>query len=581
MTAQAESSQAAARTQTEQDTDRGGDHDAAATGSLDALLTNASGSSFRQFLPGKAGLVLAAKLAAHPLGVTRRSLGLTRELARIAVGRSEVEPVKKDRRFQDPAWSGNPVLHRVLQAYLAAGGTVTQLLDDANLDWRHDRRMRFIAENLVAALAPSNNPLLNPAALKVGLDTGGANYRRGAVQLVKDMSTKPRIPQMVDREAFRVGGDIAVTEGQVVLRTRVFELIQYAPRTAQVRQVPLLVVPPMINKYYIADLAPGRSMVEHFADGGLQVFAMSWVNPGQEERDLDLDDYAGAVIAAMDAVEEITGTDKTLLFALCAGGIVTSTVVSHLVATGQQDRVAGLTLGVTVLDQRQNGTIGALVDAPTAAAAAAQSHSRGYLDGRSLAGVFAWLRPDDLVWNYWVNNYLLAKKPPAFDVLFWNADTTRMPAGLHADFLQLATQNSLFTPGQAVVLGTPVDLSKVEVDTYNLAGVADHICPWENVYRSGLLFGSAPRFVLSTSGHIAALVNPPGNPKSTYRVAAELPDDPDTWLASATTNAGSWWTDWTAWALERAGSERPATEQLGSAAHPTLCAAPGTYVCVQ
>ena len=441
--------------------------------------------------------------------------------------------------------------------------------------------MRFVLDNLVAALAPSNSPFLNPAALKVALDTGGSNYRKGAVQLVKDLSTKPRIPQMVDRDAFRVGGDIAITEGQVVLRTRVFELIQYAPRTEQVRQVPLLVVPPMINKYYIADLAPGRSMVEHFADAGLQVFAMSWVNPGVDERDLDLDDYAGSVIEAMDAVEEITGTDKTLLFALCAGGIVTSTVVSHLVATGQQDRVAGLTLGVTVLDQRQNGTIGSLVDAPTAAAAAAQSQSRGYLDGRSLAGVFAWLRPDDLVWNYWVNNYLLAKKPPAFDVLFWNADTTRMPAGLHADFLKLATRNALVTPGEAVVLGTPVDLSKVEVDTYNLAGVADHICPWENVYRSGLLFGAPPRFVLSTSGHIAALVNPPGNPKSTYRVAQELPDDPDTWLASATTHAGSWWTDWTAWALERAGAEQAPPADLGSATHPPLCAAPGTYVFVQ
>ena len=229
----------------------------------------------------------------------------------------------------------------------------------------------------------------------------------------------------------------------------------------------------------------------------------------------------------MDALEEITGADRALLFALCAGGIVTSTVVSHLVATGQQDRVAGLTLGVTVLDQQPATARSARSSTRrTAAAAAAQSQSRGYLDGRSLAGVFAWLRPDDLVWNYWVNNYLLGKKPPAFDVLFWNADTTRMPASLHRDFLRLAIDNSLVTPGKAVVLGTPVDLSKVEVDTYNLAGIADHICPWENVYRSGLLFGSTPRFVLSTSGHIAALVNPPGNPKATYRVAAELPERP-------------------------------------------------------
>ena len=342
----------------------------------------------------------------------------------------------------------------------------------------------------------------------------------------------------------------------------------------------MLVVPPMINKYYIADLAPGRSMVQFFLEAGLQVLAISWVNPSLDERDLGLDDYAGSVLRAMDAVESITGAERTLLFALCAGGIVTTTTVSHLVATGQQHRVAGLTLGVTVLDQQQNGTIGALVDETAAAAAAAQSQSRGYLDGRSLAGVFAWLRPDDLVWNYWVNNYLLAKKPPAFDVLFWNADTTRMPARLHGDFLRLATTNSLVTPGKATVLGTPVDLSKVEVDTYNLAGIADHICPWENVYRSGLLFGSKPRFVLSTSGHIAALVNPPGNPKASFRVSDELPDNPDTWLEKATTHNGSWWTDWTSWATERAGDLVDPPAELGNADYPPLIAAPGTYVFV-
>ena len=554
---------------------------AGGTGSLDALLSDASGSPVGRFFPGRAGVVLGAKLAARPLTVTRRSLGLTRELAKIAVGRSELAPAKKDRRFTDPAWSGNPVLRRVLQAYLAYGGTLEQLLDDANLDWREDRRMRFIVDNLVAAMAPSNAPFLNPAALKAALDTGGQNYVRGGRQLVKDMARSPRIPQMVDPDAFTVGGDLAVTEGAVVLRTPVFELIQYRPRTEQVHAVPLLVVPPMINKYYIADLAPGRSMVEHFLDAGLQVFAMSWVNPCEDQADLGLDDYAGSVLAAMDALEEITGAEQALLFALCAGGIVTSTVVSHLVATGRADRVAGLTLGVTVLDQRQNGTIGSLVDAPTAAAAAASSRSQGYLDGRSLAGVFAWLRPDDLVWNYWVNNYLLAKKPPAFDVLFWNADTTRMPAGLHRDFLRLAIENALVTPGKATVLGTPVDLSKVEVDTYNLAGIADHICPWENVYRSGRLFGAKPRFVLSTSGHIAALVNPPGNPKSTYQVAEECPEDPEQWLAAATTHKGSWWPDFTAWATARAGGTQDAPTELGSAAHPPIVKAPGTYVFVE
>ncbi len=563
-----------------QEAEAAADAAGAAGSGLDSLLTDSTGPSFARFLPGKAGVVLAAKLAARPVTVTRRSLALSRELARITVGRSELAPAKKDRRFVEPAWTANPVLRRVLQSYLAYGRTVEQLLDDANLDWRSDRRVRFLADNLVAALAPSNNPFLNPAALKAALDTGGRNFVTGGRQFVQDVVKAPHLPQMVDPDAFTVGKDLAVTEGAVVLRTRVFELLHYRPRTPQVHEVPVLVVPPMINKFYIADLAPGRSMVEHFLDAGLQVFAISWVNPQEADRDLGLDDYAGSVLDAMDAVEQVSGSARSLLFALCAGGIVTSTVVSHLTATGHADRVAGLTLGVTVLDQQHAGTVGSLVDAPTAAAAQAASQSRGFLDGQALAGVFAWLRPDDLVWNYWVNNYLLGKRPPAFDVLFWNADTTRMPAGLHRDFLRLSTRNALVTPGAAVVLGSPVDLSKVEVDTYNLAGVADHICPWENVYRSGRLFGARPRFVLSTSGHIAALVNPPGNPKATYRVADGLPEDPEQWLSSSVTHQGSWWPDWTAWATARAGAQVPAPTALGSEAHPPVGAAPGTYVFV-
>jgi polyhydroxyalkanoate synthase subunit PhaC len=550
----------------------------AGSGALDVLLMEAARGPVRQFLPGRAGVITAAKLASRPSTVARRGLALTAEMARIAAGRSQLAPRPKDRRFTDPAWQGNPLLRRVLQAYLAGAGTLEQLLDDANLDWREDRRMRFLVDNLVAALAPSNAPFLNPAALKAGLETGGRNYVHGARTLVRDLSKRPHIPQMVDQDAFTVGVDLAITPGQVVLRTPVFELIQYAPRAEQVHTVPVLVVPPMINKFYIADLAPGRSMVEHFLDVGLQVFAVSWRNPCEDQAGLGLDDYGGSVLTAMDALEAITGSDRTLLFALCAGGIVTSTVVAHLAATGAQDRVAGLTLGVTVLDQQHAGTVGSLVDRPTAALAAAQSSSRGYLDGRSLAGVFAWLRPDDLVWNYWVNNYLLGKKPPAFDVLYWNADTTRMPAALHRDFLRLAMDNALVRPGGATVLGTPVDLSAITVDSYNLAGIADHICPWENVYRSGRLLGSAPRFVLSTSGHIAALVNPPGNAKASYQVGEELPDDPESWLDKATTAKGSWWTDWTGWATGRAGDLRPPPEELGDADHPPLGPAPGTYV---
>jgi polyhydroxyalkanoate synthase len=392
------------------------------------------------------------------------------------------------------------------------------------------------------------------------------------------MATPPRVPAMVDTSAFEVGRDLAVTPGAVVLRTPVFELIQYRPQTERVRETPLLLTPPMINKYYVADLAPGRSMIEYAVQQEQQAFAMSWRNPDRRHADWGLDTYAQAVLDALEAVEAITGSPRTHVLGLCAGGIVLSTVLAHLAATGEQERIAGLSLGVCVIDNRQAGTPSAFVDPATAAVAVADSARRGYLDGRTLAGVFAWLRPNDLVWNYWVSNYLLGKEPPAFDILYWNSDTTNMPAALHRDFMRIALDNALVHPGDATVLGTPVDLSKITVDAYLVAGIADHITPWTSAYRTVHLLGSEPRFVLSNSGHIAAMVNPPGNPKASYRVNDALPDDADAWLAAASQTPGSWWEDWTAWLAERSGSERAAPKRLGGRGHRPLEDAPGTYV---
>ncbi len=391
------------------------------------------------------------------------------------------------------------------------------------------------------------------------------------------MSLPPRVPSMVDRDAFNVGLDLAVTPGEVVLRTEVFELIQYVPQTDTVRPIPLLVVPPTINKYYVADLAPGRSMVEHFVQSGQQVFLMSWRNPGAEQAGWGLDTYVQAVLDAMDAVEGICQVEQSILFSLCAGGIISSLLLGHLVNTGQQDRLAGFALGVTLLDQSRAGLMSAVTSPALVAAATAKSRRTGYLDGRSLAEVFAWLRPGDLIWNYWVNNYLLGKAPPAFDVLYWNADTTRLTAALHADFLKLAIDNAL-VEGTATALGSQVDLAKVTVDSYVVAGIADHICPWVSCYRSAQLLGGRTRFVLSTSGHIAALVNPPGNPKSNYRVGEDNPEDPEQFLAEASQEQGSWWQDFVPWLASHSGAEKPAPTALGSTDHPPLVAAPGTYV---
>ena len=545
---------------------------------LDTLLSDAGGGATRRWFPGVAGAKLAARLATRPWKVARRGVGYWGELAKIAAGQSDVARSKRDRRFKDEAWRGNPAFRRLAQAYLAAGKTVDELISDAGLDERAERRVRFSAENVHALLAPTNFPATNPAALKATLDTGGRNLVQGTANLVHDLRRPPHIPAMVDASAFTVGEDLAITPGAVVLRTELFELIEYEPSTPKVRETPLLLVPPMINKFYIADIAPGRSMLEHFTGAGQRCFTISWRNPDERHADWGLDDYVSAVLESLDAIATITGSGRAHVMGLCAGGITASCAVGHLAAKGELDRIAGLTLGVCVLDNANAGTVGALVDRPTAAAALAESQRKGYLDGRALAGVFAWLRPNDLVWNYWVNNYLLGKDPPAFDVLYWNSDSTNLPHGLHRDFMELSLANDLVRPGERVVLDTPIDLSQVTVDSYQVAGIADHITPWQSNYRSTQLLGSEPRFVLSTSGHIASLVNPPGNEKASYQVNDTNPPEAEAWLRGATTHKGTWWDDYVAWLGERSGTEKPAPKRLGGKGYKTLDPAPGVYV---
>jgi polyhydroxyalkanoate synthase subunit PhaC len=545
---------------------------------LDALLVDAALGPMRRLAPNSSTARFAARLASHPRTTGRRLGSLTAELARVVAGTSTIAPSKRDRRFADAAWMENPLLRRAVQGYLAAGRTADELVVDADLDWRDDQRTRFFVENLVEALSPSNVPLVNPASAKAVVDTAGQSLIRGGLAFLRDMVNPPRIPEMVDKTPFELGRTIAVSPGAVVLRTEVLELIQYRPQTERVREVPLLLAPPTINKYYAIDLAPGRSLVEYLVQAGQQVFVISWRNPDARHASWGMDTYVQSVLDALDAVERICGTERTALTGVCAGGIIAAIAASHLAATGRQDRLAAFGLLVTVLDTARAGTAAALTDRRLAAAAVARSRRRGYLDGRSLAEVFAWLRPGDLVWNYWVNNYLLGRNPPAFDILFWNADTTRMSAQLHADFVDLGLENRLVTPGSMTVLGLPVDLSRVEVDSYLVAGIADHITPWQNCYRSTQLLGGDSRFVLSTSGHIAALVNPPGNPKASYHVNKENPGDPELWLKTAQTVSGSWWPDIVAWLGERCGPEKAAPDELGGGGLRPLVDAPGTYV---
>lgn len=546
---------------------------------LDLLLTSATRPFARRMLPDPTWVRFGAGLAKQPAAVAHRAATLVGELGSIAAGRSQRAPARADKRFSDPAWQQNPLLHRIMQAYLATAETADGLLADADLDWRDHDKMRFVLDNLVEGLSPTNNPVISPLGWKALIDTGGLSAVRGLRAFVRDMRSQPRVPAMVEPDAFAVGETVAATTGAVVFQTPMFELIQYVPQTPTVRSIPLLIVPPVINKYYVLDIAPGRSMIEYFVAQGQQVLVMSWRNPQARHRDWGFDAYGAAIVEALSTVQTIAGTDRAHLLGTCSGGILAAMTAAHLAEIGEGDRVAGLTLAVTVLDETRAGFASALMSDRAAQAAIRTSAKKGYLDGRAMAEMFAWLRPTDLVWRYWVNNYVQGRPPAPFDVLFWNADTTRMTAALHRDMVLMGVHNALVTPGALSMLGSPVDLTAITADAYVIGGIADHISPWQATYRSARLLGSKDnRYVLSTSGHIAALVNPPGNPKASYRTGAVDVDDPQAWLDTAEKHSDSWWPHYVAWLAERSGPDVDAPTTLGGEGLPPLGPAPGRYV---
>ena len=545
---------------------------------LDHLLNEAAlGLSYR-FRPRTATLRLGLGLLKDPVNLVQRLGGLGTETLRVVVGRSEVAPDPRDRRFADPEWSENPILRRVLQSYLAAGKTTQDLLADVELSYEDRERADFLIRNIIEGLAPSNSPILNPTARKRLVESRGRSAAAGVKNFASDMKSAPRVPSMVPADSFEVGKDLAITPGSVVFRNEMFELIQYRPTTDTVVRNPVLVVPPVINKYYAVDLAPGKSLIEYLVAQGLQPFVISWRNPTAEHRDWGMDAYGAAILDALRIAKRITRAPKVNVYAICSGGILAAMALSHLQRTGQLADVAGLSLAVTVLDQHHAGLASSALNRQTADLAIAVSAARGYLDGRNLAEAFAWLRPTDLIWNYWINNYLAGREPPKFDVLFWNADTTRMSAALHRDFVMNGVTNALARQDEVTMLGTGVDLSALDVDGFVVAGVADHICPWQAVYASARLLGGHTEFVLSTSGHIASLINPPGNPKARYLTGTPDVADADAWRRTAESREGSWWPDFAAWLTERGAGTKKAPRSLGNKDFPPLADAPGTYV---
>ena len=531
-----------------------------------------------------ADLTLAARAllkgaASQPRLFLRHLADYGGALVEVARGKSGIEPDPKDKRFADPAWQSNGLYRRLLQAYTRTGQGLDRFIAATSLSTIDKERARFLASLIVDGLAPSNLLLANPAALKRIVDTGGLSLVRGLQNFVHDMRHNGMLPSQVDSAPFELGRNVAATPGAVVFRNEVLELIQYTPTTAQVYKRPLVVCPPQINKFYAIDLSREKSLVQFVLDSEVQLFALSWRNPTRKQRDWNLDTYVAALDEAVDAARQITGSPDVNLWGNCSGGITMASYLGYLAARGQR-KITSAVAAVCVLDMSttEHTTVGLFTTPATIKAAKLVSRERGVVGGREMARMFAWLRPNDLIWNYWVNNYLLGNKPPAFDILFWNADTTRMPAGLHADYLDLIESNPFVNANALVVCGKPIDMRKVHVDAYVVGGITDHITPWHGCHGTARIYGSETTFVLANSGHLQSLINPPTNPKAYFFTGKVGRAAPQTWAEQATRHEGSWWPHWRQWIGQRSGTQVAAPAKLGSRKHPAGDSAPGAYV---
>ena len=514
---------------------------------------------------------LGADLAAVAAAATARALGADRSgPAPVAGG---------DRRFADPAWQQNPAFFALQQSYLLSVRALDELVEASGLVGARAEKARFAAQLIADALAPTNFLASNPAALKRAFDTGGASALRGLRNFLQDLRTNGGLPHQVDRRPFTLGQNTAATPGAVVFRNELIELIQYAPQTEETYELPLLLSPPWINKYYVMDLAPGKSFVEWAVQHGHSVFVISYRNPDESLRELSFDDYLLlGPCTAIDVMREITGAPQVNVAGLCLGGTLTGMLLAHLAARGD-DSVCSATLLNALLDFTEPGQLGAFTDAETVDGLERQMAEHGYLEKEKMARTFDLLRANDLIYHFVVNNWLLGEDPPAFDLLAWNADGTRMPAKMHTTYLRSCYLENRLARGELELAGTTLDLGAVRNDVYVVGAEEDHIAPWGSCYQATQLLGGTTRFVLTSSGHIAGIVNPP-SPKRSYYTNDDAPADPAAWRATAERHSGSWWEDWIAWISERAGA-KGAPPTLGSGAHPPLGDAPGTYVLEQ
>ena len=543
---------------------------------------------------GQAFLEMTTRLMAHPAEMMQAQFGfwqdymtLWQNTARRVMGldhQSTIEADPADRRFKDAAWKENEVFDFIKQSYLLSARFVQDVVRRVDgLDAKTAQKVDFYARQFVEAMSPSNFVLTNPEVLRRTVETGGENLLKGLSNLLSDLDRgKGRLHiKMTDDAAFEVGGNIAVSPGQVVYQNALMQLIQYAPATETVLKRPLLIVPPWINKFYILDLRPKNSFVRWAVAQGHTVFMVSWVNPDEKLGDKGFDDYmAEGVLQPLEAIEKATGEREVNAIGYCLGGTLLGTTLAWLAAKGKEP-IKSATFFVSLLDFRESGELNVFIDEEQLQVLEERMQRRGYLEGSEMATTFNMLRANDLIWSFVVNNYLLGNEPFPFDLLYWNSDSTRMPARMHSFYLRNMYQaNKLAEPGGITLKGEPIDLGRIRIPAYFLSTREDHIAPWKATYRGTQLLGGANRFVLAASGHIAGVVNPPESGKYNHWVNPALPPDPEEWLKGATELAGSWWPDWHRWVSHHA-SERVPARKPGAGKLKAIEPAPGSYVKVR
>ena len=492
------------------------------------------------------------------------------------------DPIFEDKRFKGPAWEQNPVASFSAALYLLNTKTLMAMTDALHADAKTQARIKYAVEQLSAATAPSNFLALNAEAQQKIIETKGESLTKGIQNLLHDMSQGH--VSMTDESLFTVGENVATTEGSVVFENEFFQLIEYKPSTAQVHEVPFLLIPPCINKYYILDLQPKNSFVKYCVDQGFRTFIVSWSNPKEDLDQASWNDYVEkGALKAIQVVKEIANVPQINALGFCVGGTMLTSALA-VSAARKDDSVASATFLTTLVDFTHSGILDVFIDEAFVKYREAQFEDGGLMSGRDMASTFSFLRPNDLVWNYVVGNYLKGETPPAFDLLYWNSDATNLPGPMYAWYLRNTyLENNLIKPGKAKICGVPIDLNTIKVPVYIYGSREDHIVPIDASYASTQIFKGKKRFVMGASGHIAGVINPPASGKRSHWIGAEnkFPASVDTWIKSATEHAGSWWTDWTQWLTQQSGKKVPAPKAPGRGRYKVIEPAPGRYVKVK